>query len=247
MYTNSHTHTQIQVHHAVMTLAQNTFAVKACESSKNISLALEAATLALRRASGKRLDRLALSAVNMYSVASFLRDSGFLAMFSTVINQNVQTPEMLRTVLDEETLMAPPFLLGRSDAQSFVSQVMTWKPPVNVSNLPLWRNSVSSTTSIKKNTSGGVYYNSQETKKNFSPSPSVRGREYVLGWKSSKVLDWLGSIGMSKYGALFAEHQIDGPLLLSLRDPDLRMIGMSNSSERNLLLRKIELAKSGRV
>ena len=246
MYTNSHTHTQIQVHHAVMTLAQNTFAVKACESSKNISLALEAATLALRRASGKRLDRLALSAVNMYSVASFLRDSGFLAMFSTVINQNVQTPEMLRTVLDEETLMAPPFLLGRSDAQSFVSQVMTWKPPVNVSNLPLWRNSVSSTTSIKKNTSG-VYYNSQETKKNFSPSPSVRGREYVLGWKSSKVLDWLGSIGMSKYGALFAEHQIDGPLLLSLRDPDLRMIGMSNSSERNLLLRKIELAKSGRV
>ena len=61
---------------------------------------------------------------------------------------------------------------------------------------------------LKKKNTSGVYYNSQETKKNFSPSPSVRGREYVLGWKSSKVLDWLGSIGMSKYGALFAEHQM---------------------------------------
>jgi len=240
------------VHHAVMTVAQNTFAVEACRSSKNISLALEAATLALRLASGKRLDRLALSAVNMYSVASFLRDSQFLAMFPTVINQNVQTPEMLRTVLDVETLMAPPFLLNRSDAQRFVSQVMSWTPPVNVSNLPLWRNSmVGSVSSSKKNISSTrTYYDTAETKKNVSKSSSSSsnsGHEFVLGWKPAKVLDWLGSIGLSKYGAVFAEHQIDGPLLLSLKESDLRMVGITDIRERNLLLRKIALAKSGRV
>ena len=110
---------------------------------------------------------------------------------------------------------------------------------------------VGSVSSSKKNISSTrTYYDTAETKKNVSKSSissSNSGHEFVLGWKPAKVLDWLGSIGLSKYGAVFAEHQIDGPLLLSLKESDLRMVGITDIRERNLLLRKIALAKSGRV
>lgn len=253
------------VHHAVMTIAQTSFAIKACleMGSKGVRDALESARLALKLASGRRLDRLAIAAVNMYSVASFLNENGFSHLFAIAMDQNVQSPELLRSVLDVETLMAPPFLQNRAESERFVLALSKWTPPVNVNSLPLWRASIhGAPPSLPTSTSPSV---TRETHRDVSRSPSrtdVRreatrhqqrspshlSRPTALSlWSRNDVQSWLGEIGLSAHVGKFRRYQIEGKILTSLTDADLGMLGISEKRERAFLLRRIaELARGER-
>ncbi|XP_036391920.1 NAD(+) hydrolase SARM1 [Megalops cyprinoides] len=67
----------------------------------------------------------------------------------------------------------------------------------------------------------------------------------VPNWKSGEVQTWLQQVGFSTYSQRFQELQVDGDLLLSITDLDLRTdLGMSAALTRKRFLRDLRVLKT---
>lgn len=49
----------------------------------------------------------------------------------------------------------------------------------------------------------------------------------IADWTQSDVTKWLGETGHEKFIELFLEHEIDGKVLLTLKEDDLKSKGMN--------------------
>ncbi|XP_028857682.1 NAD(+) hydrolase SARM1 [Denticeps clupeoides] len=67
----------------------------------------------------------------------------------------------------------------------------------------------------------------------------------VPNWKCSEVQRWLQQVGFSAHGERFLEMQVDGDLLLTLTDGDLRSdLGMAAALTRKRFLRDLRVLKT---
>jgi hypothetical protein len=53
------------------------------------------------------------------------------------------------------------------------------------------------------------------------------------------VVDWLKSLGLERYAALFRENHVDGDMLAGLTADDLKEIGVASFGHRKRLLEAI--------
>ena len=58
-------------------------------------------------------------------------------------------------------------------------------------------------------------------------------------WSISEVGAWLEARGLGKFRALFAEHEVDGAVLLSLAPKDLDFMGLTTLGPRKKLLSSV--------
>ena len=70
------------------------------------------------------------------------------------------------------------------------------------------------------------------------PGPAWRGRSPM-----GDVEEWLERLGLSRYRAVFAEHDIDREILPDLTDQDLEKLGLSLGHRKKLLRAIAELAR----
>ncbi|XP_076369581.1 uncharacterized protein LOC143256352 isoform X3 [Tachypleus tridentatus] len=62
----------------------------------------------------------------------------------------------------------------------------------------------------------------------------------VHQWTSGQVGQWLLALGLEQYTSKFKEHDINGQLLLQIDSSRLKSIGVSNSSDRSIIKKKVK-------
>ena len=60
-------------------------------------------------------------------------------------------------------------------------------------------------------------------------------------WNSNEVIEWLNSIGLSRYSSNFEANGISGYDLCYLTNEDFKNLGISNPHDKNVLVRYIRL------
>ena len=71
-------------------------------------------------------------------------------------------------------------------------------------------------------------------KRVFKPPPPPMMPESVADWRTLDVITWVGELmQLPQYAEAFAEGAVDGQMLLSLTDNDLKEdLGVSNATHR---------------
>ena len=70
--------------------------------------------------------------------------------------------------------------------------------------------------------------------------PAVEARDA----DTDEVRSWLQHLGLAEHAYLFAAHEIDFEVLLSLEEHDLRDMGIHDTTQRLMLLRGIEVLRT---
>ncbi len=58
-------------------------------------------------------------------------------------------------------------------------------------------------------------------------------------WNSNEVIEWLNSIGLSRYSSNFEANSISGYDLCYLTNDDFRSLGIQNIHDKNILIKHI--------
>ncbi|CAG2179450.1 unnamed protein product, partial [Oppiella nova] len=129
-----------------------------------------------------------------------------------------------------------------SSPSSFTSSSPNHSHPYPTQRLsaPVSPNSVhSSSSSTSLNSPIHAVDDYENSPKNYRRNPHP-----IYEWNVDEVSQWLVALNLNSYVNKFQENKISGPFLLHLDSTQLKSLGVSNSTDRSLLKKKIKEFKA---